>query len=59
MASRKVLSLLAGVAALSLPTVAAAQWENPLSFLSGDWTVTARGNVVASPSIRDPMKCPG
>jgi outer membrane scaffolding protein for murein synthesis (MipA/OmpV family) len=49
MASRKVLSLLAGVAALSLPTVATAQWENPLSFLSGDWTVTARGNVVASP----------
>jgi outer membrane protein len=49
MASRKVLSLLAGVAALAAPTAAAAQWENPLSFLSGEWTVTARGNVVASP----------
>lgn len=49
MASRNVLSLLAGGIALALPNVAAAQWDSPLSFLSGEWTVTARGNVVAAP----------
>lgn len=49
MKSRSVLSLLAGGLALALPTAASAQWDNPLSFLSGDWTVTARGNVVVSP----------
>ncbi|MFN3890677.1 MAG: MipA/OmpV family protein [Beijerinckiaceae bacterium] len=49
MVSRRVLSLVAGGMALCLPTAALAQWENPFSFLSGDWTVTARGNVVASP----------
>jgi outer membrane protein len=49
MTSRKVLSLLAGGVALGLSTAASAQWENPLSFLSGEWTVTAKGNVVASP----------
>jgi outer membrane scaffolding protein for murein synthesis (MipA/OmpV family) len=46
---RKVLSVLAGGLALAAPSVAAAQWDNPFSFLSGEWTVTARGNVVASP----------
>ena len=49
MLSRKVSSALAGGLALAMPSVAAAQWENPFSFLSGEWTVTARGNVVASP----------
>jgi outer membrane scaffolding protein for murein synthesis (MipA/OmpV family) len=45
---RRVLSLLAlGIAAAPAPALA--QWDNPLSFLSGEWTVTARGNVVASP----------
>lgn len=49
MTSRRILSLLVGAAALALPATASAQWENPLSFLSGEWTITARGNVVASP----------
>jgi outer membrane scaffolding protein for murein synthesis (MipA/OmpV family) len=49
MLSRKVSSALAGGLALAMPSVAAAQWDNPFSFLSGEWTVTARGNVVASP----------
>ncbi len=49
MTSRRLLSMLAGAAVLALPAAASAQWENPLSFLSGEWTVTARGNVVASP----------
>lgn len=51
MLSRSVSSVLAGAfaAGLALPSAAAAQWSDSLSFLSGEWTVTARGNVVASP----------
>jgi outer membrane scaffolding protein for murein synthesis (MipA/OmpV family) len=49
MRSRRVLGLLAGGAALALPNFAFAQWDSPLSFLSGEWTVTARANVVGAP----------
>ena len=49
MLSRSVSSVLAGGLALALPSVAAAQWDESVGLPLGEWTVTARGNVVASP----------